>query len=384
MQTQTSRRSCAVLAAWVLVLAQPREAKAENDLSYHYEEYREAGRITVRSQGAQAEQDLGTDMRVKIGGVIDSIAGATPTGEPAPAGSDQVILSHLSDLRRAWNAEVSKQLPRVNVALGFSRSVEHDYASNGWSINTLTDFNQKNTTVLLGVAGTDDNVEVFFKPAWLRKVSNDVIAGVTQLIDPRTSVTADLTWGRETGFLNDQYKLVEKDIQILPGIFLPETFAENRPNERTKVVAFLSVNRAFPGAKGALEASYRFYHDTYGISAHTLDLAWFQQLSDRVVLRLSVRPYQQDAAGFYHYRLNDTPLIPTSFPNPQGPFYSSDGRLSALRSLDCGLKAVWTAAAWLQLGAEVSRYTQRGTDGVIPQSAYYRATVTSASARLSW
>lgn len=384
MPTQTCRRSGTALVALVLFLAQPSEARAENDLNYRYEEYREAGRITVRSQGAQAEQDLGTDMRVKIGGVIDSIAGATPTGEPAPAGSDQVILSRLSDLRRAWNAEFSRQLPRVNVALGFSRSVEHDYTSNGWSVNTLTDFNQKNTTVLLGVAGTDDNVEVFFKPAWLRKVSNDVIFGVTQLVDPRTSLTADLTWGRETGFLNDQYKLVEKDIQILPGLFIPETFAENRPDERTKMVAFFSINRAFPGAKGALEASYRFYHNTYGISAHTLDLAWFQNLSDRLVLRLNVRPYQQDAAGFYHYRLNDTPIIPTQIPDPRGPFYSSDARLSALRSLDCGLKVVWTAASWLQLGAEMSRYTQRGTDGVTPQSAYYRATVTSASAKLSW
>ena len=38
----------------------------------------------------------------------------------------------------------------ANVALGFGNSRESDYVSNGYSINTLTDFNQKNTTLLLG------------------------------------------------------------------------------------------------------------------------------------------------------------------------------------------------------------------------------------------
>jgi len=305
-----SHRRTAALAAFALLLAQPRAARAENDVTYKYEDYREPGRIAVHSQGAQVEQDLGTDMHLKLGGVIDSIAGATPTGEPAPAGSDQVALSHLTDLRHAWNAGLSRQFPRVNVELGFARSIERDYMSNGWSVNTLTDFNQKNTTLLVGFAGTDDTAEVFFKPAWLRKVSSEGIVGVTQLIDPLTSVSFDLTWGRETGFLNDQYKLVEKDIPILPGIVLPQTFAENRPNDRDKAIAFFSVDRSFPDLRGTLEASYRLYGDTYGFVAHTLELAWFQNLGQKFILRWSVRPYMQNAADFYYYRLNGTAITP--------------------------------------------------------------------------
>lgn len=376
--------SLALLLA-LLVVARPQAVRAEDSIAYKYADYRETGgRIHVQTNSALVEQDLGTDMHLKLGGVIDSIAGATPTGEPAPAGSDQVVLSELRDLRRAWNAEFSRQFSRVNLAAGFARSMEHDYVSNGWSINSLTDFNQKNTTVLAGVAGTHDEVEVFFKPAWLDKRTNDVIVGVTQLLDPLTSVSADLTWGRSTGFLNDQYKLVLKNIQILPGLFLPQTFAESRPDWRNKATAFFSLNRAFPDLKGAFEGSYRFYHDTFGVTAHTAEFAWLQRIGGHWIVEPTLRVYSQTAASFYYYRLDGTAVIPTRIPNPQAPHYSSDARLSAFRSADYGLKVIWKPAEWIQFDLALEGYRQRGTDGVTPQSAYYRARITSAGAKILW
>ena len=187
------------LAALLVWLA-PRGARAENSVTYKYSDYREAdGRIAVKTQGAYIEKDLGTEMHLKLEGVLDAITGATPSGQPAPAGTAQVPTSNLHDRRKAWNADLSRQFPGVNVAVGFGNSRESDYVSNGWSLNTLTDFNQKNTTLLAGVAGTDDDVKVFFQPTWVKKRSNDVIVGVTQLLDPRTSVTLNLTWGRTSG-----------------------------------------------------------------------------------------------------------------------------------------------------------------------------------------
>src|ERR1700712_5971978 len=76
-----------------LFLSLPR-VRGEGAITYKYESYREsAGRINVDTRTALVEQDLGADFRVKLEGVIDAIAGATPTGEPAPAGSNQVVLS---------------------------------------------------------------------------------------------------------------------------------------------------------------------------------------------------------------------------------------------------------------------------------------------------
>ena len=374
-----------VLLLTTLAIVRPRPARAENSLSYVYQDFQEKnGRIGVKSSSAQAEQDIGTDMHIKLGGVTDTIVGATPSGQPAPTGSDQVVLSELHDYRKAWNGEFSVQLPRVHVAAGFSRSLEYDYVSNGWSLNTLTDFNQKNTTLLVGYAGTENNIEVFFKPAWYMKHTHDVVVGVTQLLDPRTSVTFDVTWSRATGYLSEPYKLVQKDIQIFPGVVIPETFGENRPWEREKGIGLLSINHAYPKLNGAIEGTYRFYHDTYGIDAHTAELAWYQHLGPSVVVRPDLRLYQQSAADFYHYNLDTTSIIPVRIPDPTSPHYSSDARLSALQSVDYGIKVVWTVAAWLELDGSIEAYRQRGTDGVTPQSAYYQANISSIGAKISW
>jgi len=350
-----------------------------------YEDYSEpGGRIGVTTQTVRADQDLGTDMHVAISGVVDAIAGATPSGQPAPPGSNQVVLTEEHDYRKAWESDFSRQFPGLNVQLGFSRSLEHDYVSNGWSINTLADFNQKNTTLLLGVAGTDDNVEEFFTPGWMGKRKTDAIAGITQLLDPQTSVALNLTWGRSTGFLDDPYKVVQKDIQVLPGIYLPETFSDNRGDFRDKGVAVASLNRDVPGWHGAWEASYRFYADTFGIKANTAELSWFQHLGGKIILEPDLRLYRQNAADFYYYNLDNTAIVPTKFPNPNGTRYSSDARLSAFDEADYSLKLTWKARDWLKLSASFGGYTQRGTDGVTPQSAYYRATVTTAGLKISW
>ncbi|MBL9202587.1 MAG: DUF3570 domain-containing protein [Opitutaceae bacterium] len=375
----------AALSALLAGLA-PRAVRAEESVRYKYQDYREAGgRVTVEVHSAAIEKDFGTATHLKVEGVIDAIAGATPNGQPAPAGSTQVPLSKLVDKRKAWNAALSRQFARVNVALGVGNSRESDYVSDGWSLNTLTDFNQKNTTVLLGLAGTHDDVKVFFQTPRARKLTNDVIAGVTQLLDKHTSLTANLTWGRQTGYLSDPYKLVEKSTEVFTGIFLPLTFPENRPNEREKWTTLLALNRFFPEAHGALDASYRLYRDSFGIIAHTTDLAWLQRLGDRLILRPGLRFHDQTAADFYRYRFDGTAITPLpGRPRPGGPFYSSDWRLSAMRTLNLGAKLIWNATDALQIDAAWERYEMRGRDGVTPQSAYCRATIVTLGAKFSW
>jgi hypothetical protein len=382
-----SRTTCLsyLLAGWLLLMS-PRAARAENSLNYKYEDYRESdGRIAVKTQNALVEQDFGTDMHLQVQGVIDAIAGATPNGQPAPAGSDQVVLAKLHDRRKAWNADFSRQFPGLRVTLGLANSRESDYVSTGWSVNTLTDFNQKNTTLLAGVAGTNDDVKVYYQTPWAKKRTNDVIVGVTQLLDPRTSVTFNLTWGDSSGYLSDQYKLVQKSIAVAPGVFLPFTFGENRPGSRTRWIALAALNRAFPEVNGAVEASYRFYHDTFGLTAHTLELRWLQHLGKNFILQPELRWYAQGAADFYYYQLDTTTIIPVAGPpRRQGPFFSSDYRLSDLRSSLYGLKAIWTPSARWQVDAALEQYDMRGRDGMTPQSAYPRAAIWTVGAKYSW
>lgn len=367
----------------------PRALRAENSISYKYEDYAEEnGRIAVRTHGVHVEQDLGPQMRLKLDGLHDAITGATPTGVPASTPGGQVGTSILhSERRKAWNVDLARQIKRVNVSFGFGNSRESDYVSNGWSVNTVTDFNQKNTTVLLGVAGTDDKIKVLYSSLAprARKHTNDIILGATQLLSPLTSVTANVTWGRARGFLQDPYKLVQKRTQIFPGVFLPITSNENRPDYREKWILFLALNRSFPEARGALDASYRFYNDTFSTDAHTVDLSWFQRLGGKFILRPSLRVYQQSAPFFYYYNLDNTSIVPISgAPRPQGPFYSSDFRLSEMRTYNYGLKLIWNATDALQFDVAFEKYDMRGRDGVTPRSAYADARIFTVGGKFSW
>ncbi|HXQ79922.1 MAG TPA: DUF3570 domain-containing protein [Opitutaceae bacterium] len=378
--------SSALVAASLALCLQRQSARADDSIEYKFENYREEdGRITVETQSGQADEDIGTDMHVRLTGTIDAVSGATPTGIPAPPGSDQVDLTEIHTRRKAWSGDFSRQFKFVNVDVGFAESREPDYVSDGWSVNTLTDFNEKNTTLRAGVAGTYDRVEVFFKPAYLPKHTHDAVVGITQLVDPHTFVTLNVTWGRATGYLAEPHKFVEKNIEVITNIFLPEDFGENSPDVRDKGSVFASLNHAFGGVNGAVEASYRFYADTFGVAAHTLEVSWFQHLGASFILEPSVRLAQQGAAKFYYYNLNDTPIIPVHVPTVgAGPFYSSDFRLSSMDSYSYGLRAVWKPSSWTQLDVAYEQYDMRGRDGVTPQSAYPRAGITTVGIKFLW
>ena len=114
-------------------------------------------------------------------------------------------------------------------------------------------------------------------------------------------------------------------------------------------------------------------------------MAWHQKLGKHIVLSPHFRYAIQSAADFYYYRLDGTAIVPNfGRPRTQGPFYSSDFRLSALRSTTLGLKGIWNINDRVQLDAAYERYAMRGKDGVTPQSAYCRADIATFGIRLSW
>jgi hypothetical protein len=366
-------------------LTQLRSGRAENAVSYKYADYRESGdRMTVKSHYGLIEHDIGANMHVKVFGVLDSIAGATPTGQPPTTPGGPVPLAHVTDRRKAWSADFSRQFSRTNAAIGFANSRENDYVSDGWSLNTLTDFNQKNTTLLLGIAGTNDDIRVFFQRDWVKKRTNDVVIGVTQLLNPLTSVTVNASYGRSTGFHADPYRVILQNVEVEPGVFLPLTFGENRPDERDKWAGFASINRAFPQANGAAEASYRLFHDSFGTTAHTLEIAWFQKFGERFTLRPSFRFYDQTEADFYRIDLLGTGIVPGERPNPAGPFYSADYRVSAFQSTTYGVKAVWMINTHWQLDAAYERYEMEGQDSKTSPAVYPRADIVNLGLRFAW
>ena len=178
----------------LLLLATSRSGRAEDTLAVKDQSYQEGdNRIRVDTTYSQLDTDLSTSTHFKVMGLIDAIAGSTPTGEKAAMPGGQVPLAHMSDRRKAWNAELTHQFERVSLTAGFANSRESDYFSNGYSLNGVIDFNEKNTSLLLGYGRADDRINEE-KLGWTitrPKTSNDFLVGLNQLIDANTSVSAN-------------------------------------------------------------------------------------------------------------------------------------------------------------------------------------------------
>ena len=376
--------------AGLLYLASLTRTKAEDRADYHYEDYAEDNnRIHVTTQDVYF--DLGLKSWVSLAGnfVYDAISGATPTGAPPLSGQTEVAKVHMHDRRYAGFLEPTIKVANHSLTPQFSYSQESDYRSIGVSLGDAIDFNEKNTTLALGVSHNFDEVQPnegeFYllgtpitKP--LHKDDTDVLVGLSQLLGPNTIVSGDVTLGYSDGYLSDPYRRVLfDDVPYTPGT--PFTvWPENRPDHKFKQIAFLSLQQYFDPLNGALELDYRFYHDTFEVTAHTVTVQWNQKLGKRVIISPLFRYYTQTAAFFYATHFPGDPDNQQSFPLPG--YYSSDYRLSALDTFTYGVELSVKIQEHLSLQFGYRRYIMQGRDNVTAADAYPKANIFSGGLTL--
>lgn len=379
------QRAAAFGLAVGLHVLQLQRVHGEDHFDYRYEYYQEdAHRVRVETHSGLFEKRLTSWLGVKGEVVYDAISGASPTGAPPPSTinfdppvttglSRSVPLAKLTDTRYAGTLELPLSFGRHRITPQYSDSEESDYISYGAALNYSVDLNEKNTTLNAGWSHTWDTILLYELPGE-RKYSDDYLVGVNQLLGPKTVLTVNFTYGNSRGYLNDQYKgvLFESDPQQNPdSIGLTN---ERRPEQRDRYVGYASLTRAVPSLDASIETSYRFYHDTYGVDAHTLGLNWFQKIGKHVVVSPLFRYYLQSEASFYATRFPDY--------NSQPEFYSADYRLSELETFTYGVMVSVKPTDWLTLDAGYKRYVMHGLDGVTSATAYPAAHVATVGARI--
>ena len=397
-----------VLAACLLMLPLRKssaEDRADFKFSYYLEDHH---RTEAYSPSLLLETDLTPNTILTINSVYDVISGATPTGEPmkrktrevagVPAAGGQTTqtsyvavsgasgqvtlvpvttlvpssvgatqptteeygkpylpMTEYEDQRLAVNMGLRHRHGEWVVDAGAAYSTESDYHSVAGSLIVSRDLNERMTTLSLGASLTHDSVRDTPTGNWEEKDSLDGQFQITQVIDARTLLKVSYVAGTSWGYLDDQYKMVLIDDKVID---------EQRPDRRNKQVVYTSLNRFIDPLHGALEASYRFYHDTYGINAHTFGLDWYQNLGPKLILVPGVRYYEQSAADFYATQFTGNPKA-----------YSSDYRLSKLGSVTYGMKLIWKVSDkfWADLAYE--RYSMFGRDKETPGITYPEANI---------
>jgi hypothetical protein len=392
-------------------------ARAEDSVGVSHETYAEDhGRIKVQTETLRIEKTVTPWLDITIRGVYDGISGATPIGAPPikqlkmkdPVTGAPIPPSTITGYTRSLDgvsgasqsgggpaAMSQNKLPTTDspdyrfgtdVAIGltygphrfvpeFSYSNESDYRSYAFALNYSYEFNEKNTTLNLGWSHAYDQVlanEFTFLTHSTVKNTDNFLIGFTQLLSPGTVLGANLTIGYQHGYLNDPYRAVvfnESDLDPDNQVVLA---GEKRPSTRNSQALLLSLTQAIRPLNASIEGTYRFYHDSYGIFAQTVGVAWFQKIGRSIVISPSARYYYQTAADFYGIQF---PGDPINNPDAVPRYYSSDYRLSEMETITLGLDATVKLRDQLDLHLGYQRYWMQGLDGVTDQSTYPKANI---------
>ncbi|HIG83526.1 MAG TPA: DUF3570 domain-containing protein [Verrucomicrobia bacterium] len=358
------------------------------EYDYGFQIYDEGSeRIRVEANYFRGKIDLSDESTFKFQLLNDAITGSSPTG--ALPGGNQPFTSDLEDVRTGILAALGHSLGDQRLELELSKSEESDYFSSGISINYEKDYNLGNTTLAFGFNYLDDVVKVPFLDDE-KKDSYDIFAGVTQLLGKNTVVSADLTLGYAEGYLNDPYKVVQRneDFVIAPGISVPivNIYRENRPDSRTRQVLHQETKHYFESLKGTLKAAFRLSNDDYGIFSQTAEVEWRQEVNDKLLISPFYRFYNQNSADFFVKSLNQLNIdTPAYEPNGSSPNYSADYRLSSLRSTSIGLKINYKVNENLSVSGAYEHYAMEGvgTDSA-PSQAYPTANTFSITAQIKF
>lgn len=309
---------------------------------YYKEDQPGMDRVRVHAPAVSVLAPIAGEWSVAASATVDDVSGASPRYHTAVSGA-----SRMDDLRKAGDVTVTRYLPRGTVSVSAAYSTEHDYVSRALSLQASLASEDKNTTWNFGLGGSDDSINPVnrvVQDAGRQTVS--VLAGVTRVLSPVDVGQFTLTHSQGHGYYSDPYKLVD-----------------NRPDTRRQDTAMLQWNHRFVALGATSRLSYRFYRDSYGISAHTLGAEWVQGLGNGWTVTPAMRLYTQRAADFYFDPVYDSKLgepFPPGYVFGSAQASSADQRLSGFGAVTLGVKLARQLNRDWAMDFKVERYEQRG------------------------
>jgi hypothetical protein len=304
----------------------------EDDLTRAQVPFGELGRYDIDVHQFQYVSPLGRDFALFIDANHEDMSGASPWFSTANAAGEPVInmsgASGITDARSELSIGTRYYSQNGNFGGAVGYSEENDYRATYVNLSGSRNFNNDLTTVTLGFSHSADDIfptdaELFNRVRNEDKRATSAAVSLSQVINRVTTFQTALSITEQSGFLSDPYKLQDA-----------------RPDNKTQIAFSNSLRYFFIEADGALQANYRYYHDDFGISSHTLDLSWFQNINRSFQVAPMLRYYSQSAADFYT-NIDD-------FTKPLTEPQSSDYRLSAFGAFSGGINLIadfgdWTA-----------------------------------------
>lgn len=261
---------------------------------------------------------------------------------------DDVSSASRVDQRAFTTLEVARTFENQTVAISGGFSNEYDYRSIMAGGRWARDFNVRNTTVaasaryyadqvmLIGINGSGDDDDV---PSTRRQTA-DFSFSLTQVLGRRTVGTIEAGWTFQRGFLSTPFH--EVLLADTPGLLGGVRVAERLPSSRDRRAIGVRVNHALTDWL-VQRGGYRFYNDTFGINAHSIESETHVRVpaADEMWLFPIVRFHRQ--AGSDYFGLPGTQVA-------DAMFRTADRDLSRFTSWRYGGGWKWVGAGGGTLG----------------------------------
>lgn len=333
-------------AALLLPLANIVEAASPPEraqVSFKYLDYQDyqtdQDRVGVKSPAVAITLPFAESWSLNSAYVSDSISGASPRYYTYDSRGH---FSEFKDLRKALDLALTKYFARGTLTLGTNYSHESDYLSRGYSIQGTASSENNNSTLNLGVSVSNDDINPSNHIVVNEKKHViDWVVGLTHALTPQDVMQINLGYSAGSGYFNDPYKAFDV-----------------RPASKDHTTLMFRWNHYFTDLQLTSHLAYRFYNDTFGVNAQTINFELVKPLSNGWTVMPLLRVYAQTAADFYREaNPADRPAI--TFPDSSSQYSSLDQRLSGFGAITYGLKVTKAIGNDWVLDVKYEKYQQK-------------------------
>ena len=258
------------------------------------------------------------------------------------SGASVDVLSQASvikDERKQKSLSLDYIHDKTQYNLAYTNSVERDYISNTTHFSLSQDMFGDLTTVTLGFTDSRDSVgenngtASVPKISWLGHAqSRSYEGGLSQIITKNLIMGTTLEIVTDQGLLSNPYRSIR---YLDPAVPLGYSLGSQvYPNTHTSTAVEARAKYYLP-YRAAASVSYRYFSDTWGVRANTVEVDYTQPVSNKWIFEGRVRHYNQNSATFY------SDLFP--FANSQN-FMARDQNLAASTNNTFDGKVTWAFA----------------------------------------
>jgi hypothetical protein len=320
----------------------------EDEMDAMYHRY-EGGGVTVQGPSVLIRKKIGDNFSASYNYYVDMISSA----------SIDVLLtaSPYKEKRTQHSASLDYQHGKTTYSASYIHSREPDYIADTGVLSLSQDMFGDLTNVTLSYSRGWDQVyrdvkltdgAIVNDPDFAQRVDHRSYGlGITQVLTRNMILSLNYQALTDQGYLQSPYRDV---VYLTPGVGKGwATAPQVYPGTHTSNAVSGDLKYYLP-YRAALDLFYRYYTDTWGIAANTVQLGYTQPWH-HWIFDGTLRYYKQNAANFY----ND--LFPRA--NAQN-FEARDRELAAFSSYTVGVGASYEfkvpRAPWIQKNTLNLRY----------------------------